>query len=165
MSAVHLPDSDTFRNLFVVISATIAVMSILSSHRIAKRKQSADVIFAGRSDTSFQEGIRTIREIKRSDPSRFKTAALPINVEKMDAKAICYVLNYFELIGTGIDEKIYEESMFKRSYYSTAISAFDDAMPFITELRLAFDRPTLYQDLEAMISRWKRKPLKQRKRR
>lgn len=146
--------TEPLRNIAVSVSAAAAALSLVTTVRITKRKQSADLIFGGRNDKEFADGIRKIRELGRT--RRIREMALPINHDHDDCIAIRYALNYLEAISVGIQVGIYDEEMFLRNFRSTVVNIYEYAAPFVRELRavLGSSGTSAYVEFERMATTW-----------
>ena len=154
-------ESIFFRNVLVLLGVVVAILSVWSARIIANRKQSADLVFAGRKDDDFIKGIRTLKSHYES--GNVRTLAEEPGRTTDDAAAVRYVLNYFEGMSIGIQRHIYDEEMLKLNYFSTVVAAYKHAKPYIERSREISQRNTTYQEFEWMAMRWEGKPLKKKK--
>lgn len=151
-----------FRNVSFLVGVLVAVISVLSVRATARKKQSADVIFATRSDELLQKGVRLIREEALHIQSNIRKYANAPDSNSENAAAIRYVLNHYENIAIGIQDGIYDEEMFKKASFSTIMEIRRHSETFITDVRVTAQRETLYQEFCWLCTRWKKYPLKSR---
>ena len=89
------------------------------------------------------------------------TLGLENKADDKDAQDLRYLLNHFERLSVGIQEKIYDEKMVKKSQYSTFVKTYERSQQFIRGVRKT--SPTAYQEFEWLSLRWQKNPLKSRK--
>lgn len=157
---VEAMESEFFRNLILLIGIVIALMSVVSAKAIARRKQTADVIFACRNDLKLAAGMKRIIALHDASDANMRSFAKKDMIDSDESREILYVLNHFEYIAIGIDSGIYDEKMFKRASHGTIMGVYDRSRPFIEAIRVEQSRPTVYQELESLAARWKKAPLK-----
>lgn len=147
---------EAIRNIAGTISVVVAALSLFTSVRITKRKQSADLILGGRNDKAFADGLRAIRESGRNRGIR--ELAWPRHHNGEACMGIRYALNYLEAISVGIQAGIYDEEMFLRNFRFTVINIHQYAHPFIVELRavLGEEGGSAYREFEKMATTWAR---------
>lgn len=165
--------SEILRNVLLILGLATAIASVVTSKIIARRKQTADLMFGSRSDEKLSEGYEVIRQL-HDDPSGNIRAVFPKNREvpsdpveaekhasqKQKTQKISYVLNYWERISIGIDEGIYCERMLRYTHNTTLINLYTQALPFIEAVRERSRVPSYFADIERLALRWKSKPLK-----
>lgn len=152
--------STFFRNVSFLVGVLVAVISVLSVRATARKKQSADVIFAIRNDSLLREGIRVIREEATHHNSNIRKYAKTPDSQSDNAASIRYVLNHFEYVSVGIQNGIYDEDMFKKASFSTIMEIRRHTETYITDVRTAQNRDTIYQEFCWLCERWKKKPLR-----
>lgn len=153
--------SEILRNIVMILGLLVAVISVLNAKSIARKKQTADMMFASRADKEISQGYATLRELHDAKDANLRTFADPEGDENIrKATEIWYVLNHWERICVGIQEGIYDEVMFHKTSYTTVINLYEQAEPLIKAIREKKKRDTFYQDFEALYDRWKKKPLK-----
>lgn len=168
--------SELLRNGLLVLGLTVAIISVWTSKVIARRKQTADLMFASRSDLQLSEGYEVIRQLHNDPNGNIRAAfpaqkAMPDNEEeakkyteqKKRATQINYVLNHWERVSIGIDEGIYDERMLRYSHNTSVTNLYTQALPYIEVVRERTRVPTYYVDIERLALRWKTMPLKPKK--
>jgi len=144
---------EEFRNFAVIVGVGVALWSLRTTITLARRKQSADLIFAGRNDDSFVKGIRAVR--KYHTAGNIKTLAhIPANSSE-DANHVRYLLNYFEAMSVGVKKKIYDEEILYLNYKTTLKHVLEFSAPYLKEVRLVQDTSSLYREAEWLADRWR----------
>jgi hypothetical protein len=78
--------SDKVRNVFVMAGVLIALLSFRESIELAKKKQSSDLVFAGRNDKDFVGGIAALK--RRKQAGDIKELAFARNYGQQDALSV-----------------------------------------------------------------------------
>lgn len=168
--------SELLRNVLLILGLMVAVISVWTSKVIARRKQTADLMFASRSDLQLRDGYDVIRQLHNDPNGNIRAAfpaqkAMPEDVkeaeryteQKKRSVQINYVLNHWERVSIGIDEGIYDERMLRYSHNTSVINIYTQALPYIEVVRERTRVPTYYVDIERLALRWKTMPLKPKK--
>lgn len=153
---------DAFRSLVVTLGVIVAVVSIHTQRSIARKKQTADLLFASRSDRKLQSGYQFIGEYSTACTKNI-IALAEVDAQSDHAEDVRYVLNHFETVSVGIDAGIYDEPMLKRSWCMIVLQTYERTQPLIAAIRRRQQRETILQEFEALAVRWKKSPLKPRK--
>jgi len=138
------------RNLAVIAGVVVALLSLRTTVSLVRRKQSSDLVFAGRNDEKFIAGIRVFRS--RAAGRIRDLAALESNCD--DAANARYVLNYFEALAVGVRKKIYDEEILYLNYKTTLKHLMDAARPMIVATRRTQNVPSLYCEICWLAGRW-----------
>ncbi|MEN5115874.1 DUF4760 domain-containing protein [Luteimonas sp. TWI662] len=133
-------------------------MSVLTARSIARKKQTADLLFATRSDAKLQEGYNYISEYSTTTTKNI-IALAEANAESSHAEAVRYVLNHLEGVEVGIAAGIYDEVMLKRMWCSIVLQTFERTQPLIAAIRRKQAKETILQEFECLAQRWKKNPL------
>lgn len=145
----------------VALGVVVAVVSIHTSRAIARKKQTADLLFASRNDERLQRGYDLISEYNSAADKNIRSLAAAPGSEEADN--VRYVLNHFEAVSVGIGAGIYDEAMLKKSWCTIILTTFERSQPFISEIRRVQQKATILQEFEWLALRWQKNPLKQRK--
>lgn len=148
-----------FQTLILIIGAIGAFLAVWSARVIERRKAASAVIFQARADGALVDGLRRITQLHDGEKN-IRQFAKKENKDTEESKAIRYVLNHYEYISVGIQQKIYDEKIFKKSSYSTIKKVYERTRPFIDALREEEKRDTIYQEIEWLACRWTDEPLK-----
>lgn len=146
--------SDWFRSLSFLLGVTVAVISVLTVKATAKRKQSADLLFASRADKELMSGMRCLAAIHERADANVRAYARKDQGGTEEAKSIRYVLNHWEYVSVGVQAGIYDEKMLWNASYNTLVGLHRNARPFIDALREASGRSTLFQEVQWLAERW-----------
>ncbi|WP_421567428.1 DUF4760 domain-containing protein [Stenotrophomonas sp. PD6] len=144
--------SDDVRNAFVMGGVVIALLSLKNTVELAKKKQSSDLVFAGRNDKDFAGGISALK--RRREAGSIRELAFARNYGQPDAVSVSYILNYFEAVSVGVSQKIYDESILKENYCGTVVKIWAYASDYVLELRKVQDNHAIYKNLQRMAERW-----------
>lgn len=145
----------------LLLAALIAVVAMVVSRRIERRKASAAVLFSTRRDGELTRCLRHITTIHATDQNMAMWARKDKN-DSEEAKSIRYALNHWEDISVGIAHHIYDEEIFKSTNYTTVRRLYERTKPFIDEVRRVSEAPTAFQEFECLACRWKLYPLERK---
>lgn len=151
--------SDCFKSVVVLTGVVVAIVSIATARSIARKKQSADLLFASRGDERLQEGYKHIREYALSADKNIRSLA--DNLGSPESRAVQYVMNHFETVSIGIQAKIFDEKMIKQCWCSILIDTYTRTHPLIAVLREKHGK-TVLQEFEYLAERWKKSRVKPR---
>lgn len=154
--------NDGVRNAAVVLGVLVAVLSLLTAREVARKKQSADLLFTTRNDEKLQKGLAVIRQYHDASDKNLRSLADPEKFEDPDAVCIRYVLNHFEVVSIGIQAGIYDERMLKWSWQNLLVATYDRTEPLIKAVRERKASPTALQEFQWLAMRWKASPLKKK---
>lgn len=155
--------SEVTRNAFVLIGIGVAIISVLSAKTTARKKQTADFLFASRTDDKLVEGNKCLADLHASPDVNMKSFTSRDKIHTEECANIRYVLGHYERIALGIQAGIYDEEMLKKAHYNSAIRLHNQAKPFIDGVRESEKVQTYYQEFEWLAHRWKASPLKARR--
>jgi hypothetical protein len=145
-------------------SAILAIVAIFSARANERRKSAANVLFTSRGDKEMVESIRRIEALHNGNENIRRLAADGLTEEQQsDAQRIRHVLNHYEYISVGIQQGIYDETIFKDSQYGIVVGLYRHTKPFIDALRENKKKPTIFQEFEWLACRWLSKPLGKKK--
>lgn len=144
----------------ILISASIgggvAVWAIFTNRKIARLKNSMDIMNNYQKDSDIRLAVAEIGDLTKHASNHVQSLAHDIN---NNTAHIRKVLNYFESIAVCVDAKIYDDKIIKKTMYSTVVAIWDTCLPYVEERRKLKGKPTFYQELESMVKRWKENPL------
>lgn len=155
-------DSGDVQNILVALGVVVAIASVHTARALARKKQTADLIFAARNDEKLAEGYNYISEYN-SDAQKNIRSLASLQCDAKHSEAVRYVLNHLEGISVGVAEGIYDEAMLKRTWCSIIIRTYEETQPLISEIRRKKGKSTTLQEFEWLAKRWIKKPLKPRK--
>ncbi len=154
----------------VIISSTLAILSafyIVSGNRkTAAMTNATNVIREISQDELLQEGLKVIRDWNKTKSGTSISCLSNGSDQEEDKKnrsAIFHVLNQYEKIAVGVHNGIYSEKIIKESSCGTIVHMVSVVQPLIDACRNDSNRHTIWQEIECLAKRWKKKPLKTRK--
>lgn len=119
-----------------------------------------DILNSYQKDGDIVLAVAEVGELKKHASNHVQSLAHDISG---NTEHIRKVLNYFESIAVCVDAKIYDDKIIKTTMYSTVVTIWDTCLPYIEERRKLKNKPTFYQELELLVVRWKKEPLKHKK--
>lgn len=135
------------------IAGTIAI-------NISKRQKSIEWLQDVKSDQRIDKGLATLRAIHVDSTVEVECYAYDDQADSKEAKRIRYLLNTFEQLASGISEGIYDESIIKKSKYTTIVNTYKRSAKFIQKVQE--NQSTAYQELKELADIWQEKPLKKK---
>lgn len=154
--------SEELRNAAVVVGVIVAIASVFTAREMARKKQTADLLFGARNDKELQNGQTVILKYHDGNDKNIRTLAEPENFNDPDAAAARYVLNHFEVVSIGVQAGIYDEDMLKRSWCNLLTTTYDRTEQLIKAVREKKKSPTALQEFQWLALRWKAAPLRKR---
>ena len=158
----------------LTIGVIAAGISVYYYKKTEKLKATLKMSFQLENDSVSRAGVDILRFIQSEDKKGVFLAKdyanRKISIDKLDKKNLDYqrieqarnlfaYLNLLEAMCTGIAEKIYDENICKKRFYSKIVKGWNLAQLFINESR-KYGGHTIYQEFETIAKRWKNKPLK-----
>lgn len=143
------------QTLVLFAAAIFAYVQIKSSRAIERRKAAAGAIFAARRDKELIEARRKITALHAGDRNM---AAYAKAEGSEEITVLRYALNHYEYVAVAIRQGIFDETIFKNASYTTLVKLYDRTKPFIDEMR-RIKAPTVWQEFEWLMLRWKACPL------
>ncbi|RLK56226.1 uncharacterized protein DUF4760 [Stenotrophomonas rhizophila] len=154
--------SEAFRGAMIGLGVVVAILSVLTSRKIAKRKQVADMLFASRGDDKLQVGCRVARDLHQAKNKNLRMM-LDDPEHTKETNEILYVLNHFETVSVGIKNDIYDEKMVKDAWCTMMCNTFEYSKPLVEAMRGKYGKPTIFQEYELLVARWATSQVKHRK--
>lgn len=151
--------AEWFKGAMVLTGVVVAISSVLSARTIARRKQTADLMFGTRADENLSDGYKCLQRLHTAHDSNIRSFASDEKQELPDAGQIRYVLNHWERVFVGVRQGIYDEKMLREANYNTVLRTWAQAKPYVEAVREKEQKPTYYQCLEDGAKRWKKNPL------
>lgn len=151
--------AEWFRGFMIMTGVVVAITSVVSARTIARKKQTADLMFGTRSDEKLSDGYKCLARLHNAADSNMRALAREDKRNSDEANEVRYVLNHWERVFVGLRQGIYDEKMLREANYNTVLKTWAQAKPYIEAVREAEQRQTYYQCLELYAKQWKRKPL------
>lgn len=129
----------------VIISASV-------TRRVARRRATLDLITSEQST----EPLLTIRKkfIELRDAGTLVQWADQTKASSTEAAAIRSVLNRYELLSIGIQEKTLDKRVYKEYARTTVVKDWIACKPFVMENRRIKSIPTFYCKFEKLAKKW-----------
>jgi Domain of unknown function (DUF4760) len=143
------PDETTAVLAIGLIAAVVAIWGIYGQRAITRRQVTLEHIAKLESDADQIKARLKFAELVKAG----NIAQWADKRDTTDAQAVFTALNEFELIAIGIERGIIDFELYSRWYKGGAIRNWEEAHPFIIELRKIRRNPMLYHEFEEMI-RW-----------
>lgn len=142
------------------VSAVAGVVVIHHNGKQSRTRALIDLIVHQKSNAELVRATEYVHEMqrRRTQFSNYAAVTDPICEEK---RAILLVLNNHEFVAVGIREGVFQESVYKEMQCSNVLKIWDAARGFVHEVRRMEGKETIFQDLEKLAERWKRKPIRQ----
>lgn len=139
------------------LSALGAIAVIYFNGRQSRRRATIDIILHQKSDKDFLDSTKKVWELAEKNGT---FAALAKDTQHADCRSILRVLNNHEFVALGIRKKAFDQKIYKMSQYSNVMKVWNASDGFIREIRAIEQKETLFQELEWLAKKWKKKPIK-----
>lgn len=136
----------------IVVSA-IGISIVACTHRIvARRRATLDVIMQEQT----HDGMLAVRQrfIALRDAGHLVAWAAPDKAASAESTDIRSILNRYELVAIGINEKTINPRIYKRWCRTTLIKDWTACKPFVTQLRQNTANPKFFCELETLAKKW-----------
>ena len=145
-----------------VLSALAAVAVIYFNGRQARKRATIDLILHQKNNQELLDSTRKVWSLAKSNGT---FAALAQDTESEDCICILRVLNSHEFVALGIRKRAFDENIYKMSQFSNVMKVWSASDGFIREIRSKEQKPTLFQELEWLTTKWEKAPIAQVKNR
>lgn len=146
----------------LVLSAIAAVIVIYLNGKQARKRATIDLMLHQKNNKQLLEDTRSVWDLATTKKT---FAALAADTNSEECSCILRVLNGYEFVAVGIRKRAFDEEIYKMSQYSNVMKIWKASDGFIRDIRAMEDKPTLFQELEWLISRWENDPIHTVKRR
>lgn len=164
--------------LVIIVSAYIAFSTISASKATARERATLDTILDDNKDEELYEAKILVHDFNKNPQAYFdskndKTSKrdtlaqlFAVDGSKLTPtehevrKALIKALNRYEFYAIGINNGLFDESLFKRMHCSNILRLWETSDTAVTQLRNFAKVDTLFKDLEKLAVRWKANPLK-----
>ncbi|MFA6700650.1 MAG: DUF4760 domain-containing protein [Thiomicrospira sp.] len=109
--------------LSAMIGASVAMWAIFTNRRLARQKNSMDIINSHGKDEDIRLAIKEAGNLKHKVSNDMQMMAHDITGE--ETAHIRKVLNYFESLAVCVEHKIYDDKILKETLYTTVIDLWD----------------------------------------
>lgn len=175
------------QNYQVLISSSVAIgcayLMVRGNRKTAAMSNTTSILNTIKQDAVMQQGIKYINGW--DDTNKTVSISILVKLKPCPNKGDCdksqcategcrdkygdmsdavfRVLNQYEHIAVGIRNNIYSEEIIKESSCNTIVNLVRISQPLINRCRTIYQRPTIWQEIEALANKWSQKPLKLKK--
>jgi hypothetical protein len=145
------------QNLILAVTAAIGLYTLGASSRQERRRATVDVLLELLHDKEFLETrakVKALIDAGLNIPQLLSTEGLN------NRRLILSILSRYEFMASGLREGAFDEGIYERMYYTTIITDWANLQAFIYALRKQRNLQTPYQELEQLVLRWQKHPLK-----
>lgn len=154
-------------NLFAIVTSiatsigvAIAAFGVFRNTENAKKRATIDLIMIERNDEKLQNAIKEVNDLAKT-PGCVLAAYSSEDESMKDARgSIIRVLNQREFVSAGVLSGSFHGKLYKSFEYSLIMRDWSNLSGFIFEIRKLRGTPTLFQEFETLVKKWKKKPLK-----
>ncbi|WP_097175066.1 DUF4760 domain-containing protein [Stappia indica] len=136
----------------IVVSAIGVVLTLFWMNRIARRRASLDIVLSEQTDP------RTINErtefVKLRDAGHLSKWADPANTHTQESATLRAILNQYELVAIGIQQKTMDEKVYKGWCRTTLVKDWIACKALVMQLRENAKVATYYCEFERLAKRW-----------
>jgi hypothetical protein len=145
------------QNLILAVTAAIGLYTLGASSRQERRRATVDVLLELLHDKEFLE---TRAKVKALIDAGLDIPAL-LSKEGIDNRRLLLsILSRYEFMASGLREGAFDEGIYQRMYYTTIVTDWASLQAFIFALRKQRNLQTPYQELQQLVLRWQKHPLK-----
>lgn len=153
-----------FANFLILVGVAVATWSIFSNRTITRRKQTAEMLLALRSDDKIGDGYKVLRTRHENKGKKsLEQLANPSEEnedELRDADCTRYLLNHWETVAVGIKQGIYCKRILKEAHCTIICNMVNQAEPYIKKVRANTGKNTIWREIELLANEWVKNPLK-----
>lgn len=146
------------RTVILAISAIVAIIAIYVHSSNSRRQATVNLVIQQRNDKVLRKARRAVTEL--NSDNKITELANPNHKGSPQRDAVLILLNNYEFIATGMRERAFDLSLYKRMSYSTVINDWKALKPFVFDLRRLVNSQTLFQEFQWLAERFCRKSLK-----
>jgi hypothetical protein len=145
------------QNLILAVTAAIGLYTLGASSRQERRRATVDVLLELLDDKEFLE---TRTKVKALIDNGLDIPALLSKEGIENRRLVLSILSRYEFMASGLREGAFDEGVYKRMYYTNVLNDWANLEAFVIALRIDRHVQTPYQELQQLIQRWKKHPLK-----
>lgn len=146
--------------ILTAIGVFVAAYGVWRNTDNAKKRATIDMIMAERNNIDLQNAIKRVNELAKQEGCIFSTYCSDDEKHQSDRSDILKVLNHREFVAAGVLGGALHEQIYKSFQYSILKRDWDNLGGFVIELRRLKKAPTVFQEFETLVRKWKKKPLK-----
>jgi hypothetical protein len=145
------------QNLILAVTAAIGLWTLGASSRQERRRATVDVLLATLDD---KDSLDTRIKVKALIEAGLDIPVLLSKEGGANRRLILSILSRYEFMAAGLREGAFDEPIYQRMYYTNIIDDWDNLEAFIVALRIQRKTQTPFQELQQLVLRWKKHPLK-----
>jgi hypothetical protein len=146
------------QTLVLAVSAIAGIWIIGASKKQEKRRATIDLVMDQKRDQVLVAARRLIMALHEGGENNFAKYLEDHTSEEY--KAILFVLNAYEFVGSGVREGAFDEDTYKRLRHANVLRDWDNLCPFVLAFRKQKGIKALFQEFEWLVKRWRKNPLK-----
>jgi Domain of unknown function (DUF4760) len=139
--------------ILVLLSVYLASKAIENQKQLQKKKSAIDFFLKTQTDGRMldlrREFVKAIDKMNKSSSIQYFHENHRDEFDK-----IVEQLNQNELIATAIAESVMDDNFSKRYWHGTLKRDVERSLPLVNFLREKDKRPKIFEDAEALVSRW-----------
>ncbi len=133
----------------LMAAVLVASLAILKQRDIAKKDKTIELLMKDLEDDFLTEGLSILREVDGNN--RIEDSAKEDKKNSNKAIAIRNLLNYYEIIGVGVQSDIYDLDMIKDAQKTMIVRIYEQSAPFIKRYRSQYNNNTLWKNFEQLV--------------
>ncbi|CAC9950033.1 hypothetical protein [uncultured Gammaproteobacteria bacterium] len=151
-SLMELDNQITFQIIqtaTLIVAVFVAWISIKKQRETIKKDKTIGLLMKDLEDDFLTDGLKILRKI--DEEYRIEDFAKLGKKNFKEAIAIRNLLNYYEIIGVGIESDIYDITMIKDAQKTMIIRIYEQAKPFIIRSRQVDNNADLWIKFQGLI--------------
>jgi len=145
------------QNLILAVTAAIGLWTLGASSSQERRRATVDTLLEVLDDKDYLDARRKVRKLIEAGLN------IPLLLSKEgvdDRRLVLSILNRYEFMATGLRERAFDTKIYQRMYHSNVVTDWNGLEAFVMALREDRQIYTLFQELEQLILKWKKHPLR-----
>lgn len=143
----------------MLVAAAAAVFVIWHNGKKSRERALIDLLIHQKSDPSMIEAQATVQKL-RDTPNCNLGVHLSNPDHAVEKQHVLLVLNNYEFIAVGVRLGAFDETLYKQLQWSSVVSVWRVAKPYVAQLRVDSQKPTIFQDFPHLAERWTDDPIK-----
>ena len=148
-------DYNFLQTAALIAAVLIAYLAIYKQRDIAKKNKTIELLMKDLEDDFLAQGLVILREV--DEEHNIGDFAKQNKKTSSEAIAIRNLLNYYEIIGVGVESNIYDIDMIKDAQKTMIVRIYEQATPFIKRSREQDNNLSLWVKFEKLVSILKEK--------
>lgn len=140
-----------------IMGVGVAVWAIYTNRKIAKQKNTIDLIAKIRENESLRNDIEWLRTIDDDQSVSVEQFAKNMKDHREECRRLLSVLNLYEAIAVGIRDGIYDEGVVRNYGRTTMIHVYQKSKPFIIRLRKDTGNEQYFEHLQFIAKKFESK--------